>query len=157
MSSLVAGFPLGETAPRVQCRAMTATSPNTKEAMMALVRKCEGGRVIFRGRRGAAWLCDVAKLMCDEERFSVDLVFLRRVDTAMWRFEAPQEPLTVGGSWDIGEHFLYGKTHAIVATGYVDWCITFDPVKVAEVEMLANAGKMPVGDLLSMLRRFERE
>ncbi len=45
----------------------------------------------------------------------------------------------------------------MVCTRYVDWCITFDRQIVAEVVAMAEAPKMPVGDLLSLLRHLEIE
>lgn len=129
--------------------------PNTPEAMKALVRQCEGGKVIYRARRGDAWLCKVTDLEVNDERFKVGLEPLRRVDTAMWRQEPPKSPFTAKCPWNwVG---LTGRKYALVCTRYVDWCITFDPQKVAEIEAMAEAPKMPVGDLLSLLRRLEIE
>jgi hypothetical protein len=133
----------------------SAPDPNILEAMKALVRQCEGGKVIYRARRGDAWLCTVTHLKMDDDRFTVGLQPLRRVDTAMWRQHPPSSPFDASSPWNwVG---LTVRKHALVCTRYVDWCITFDPQKVAEIEAMAEAPKMPVGDLLSVLRRLEIE
>ena len=132
---------------------MNCSESNTKEAITALVRQCDDRSVIYRNRRGAAWLCSVESLDVREDSFNVQLVPIRRVDTAMWRFHAPPEPFNAGAPWET----LTGRKHAIVATHYIDWCITFDPVKVEEIEALAAGPKMRVGDILSELKRVELE
>ncbi len=102
-----------------------------------------------------ATLCAVAALELDDQKFYVHLQPMRRVDTALWRDYEPPPPFRAGGPW--GWPGTIGRKHAMLSGHYVDWCITFDPEKVAEIEAMANASKMPVGDLLNELRRLERE
>lgn len=132
---------------------MERTGPNTKEAMKALVRQCEGGRVIYRAKFGASWLCDVRSLEVTDDMCSVTLAPLRRIDTAMWRQEKPSRPFRAYAPWDS----LNGKAHAILCTGYVNWHIIFDQGKVQEIQSMAEAPKMPVGDILSILRGVDRD
>ena len=134
---------------------MHLPEPALLEAMKTLVRKCEGGQVIFRAKRGDAWLCDVQHMEVTEAAFAVDLKPLRRVDTAMWSQQQLRPPFKASCPWWWPGLDL--KRHALVCTRYVDYCITFDPQKVAEVVAMAEAPKMPVGDILSVLRRVEIE
>ena len=131
----------------------TLSDSDTTEAMQALVRQCEGGKVIFRGWRGDAWLCTVSNLKLREDRFSAELKPLRRVDTAMWRQHEPANAFKVSNLW----RHVSPRRHALISLRRSSWCITFDPQKVAEVIAMAEAPKMPVGDLLSVLRRVEIE
>ena len=134
----------------------TISGPGTKQAMMALVRQCEGGRVIYRNKRVESWLCVVNGLTINETGFYVGLTPIRRVDTAMWQHYPPGEAFEAGGPWDMVPGFK-GRKHAIVCTGYVDWCITFDQAKVAEVMAMAEAPKLAYGDLMTVLRELERD
>jgi hypothetical protein len=127
--------------------------PNTAEAMKALVRQCEGGKVIYRAWRGDAWLCTVSNLDVREDSFSAELRPLRRVDTAMWRQHEPGNAFKVSNLW----RHVSPRRHALISLRRSSWCITFDPQIVAEIEAMAEAPKMPVGDLLSLLRGLEIE
>jgi hypothetical protein len=57
---------------------MHLPEPAVLEAMKTLVRKCAGGQVIYRAKRGDAWLCDVQHMKVTESAFAVDLKPLRR-------------------------------------------------------------------------------
>jgi hypothetical protein len=48
--------------------------PNTAEAMKALVRQYEGGKVIYRARRGDAWQCKFSHLGLVTSALEADLV-----------------------------------------------------------------------------------
>jgi hypothetical protein len=134
---------------------MRMPEPAVVEAMKDLVRQCEDGQVIYRARRGDCWLCEVQRLEVTETAFAVDLKPLRRVDTAMWRQQPLKDAFTARCPWWWAGLEL--KRHALVCMRYVDWCITFDPQIVAEIIAMAEAPKMPVGDLLSLLRHLEIE
>ncbi len=133
-----------------------------KQAITALVQQCSAGcQIIYRDKRGAAWLCSVTKIRCDDEGFFFDLQPTRRVDTAWWRHEKTPAPFSAGSSWSFGgtdyDHTLKCRRYAVVQTTWVDWCMTLDQNKVAEIIAMAEAPKMPVGDLLSILRGVEIE
>jgi hypothetical protein len=86
-------------------------SDGLKEHMMALVRKSEGGQVIYQERFGASWLSDVLQAQVDEKGFSVQLQPLRRVDTALWRDYKPRAAFEVAAPWEwikAGKHVLTG-------------------------------------------------
>ena len=127
--------------------------PNTAEAIKALVRQCEGGKVIYRGWWGDAWLCTVSNLDVREDGFSAELRPLRRVDTAMWRQHESGDAFKVSNLW----RHVSPRRYALISLRRSSWCITFDAQIVAEIEAVAEAPKMPVGDLLSLLRRLEIE
>jgi len=78
----------------------------------------------------------------------------RGVDTGMWKEYTPSRPVELR----CPREYLTGRKHAIVVSGlYADWCITFDQVEVERIIQMAELPKMPVGDILSALRRYERE
>lgn len=97
--------------------------------------------------------CDVKGLEVTDEMCSVTLAPLRRIDTAMWRQEKPSQPFSVYAPWDC----LNGKEHVVLCTGYARWHIIFHQGKVQEIQTLAEAPKMPVGDILSILRGVDRD
>jgi hypothetical protein len=132
---------------------MHLPEPAILDAMKSLVRQCEGGKVICRAWRGDAWLCTASNLDLREDGFSAELKPLRRVDTAMWRQNAPGNAFKVTSLW----RHLSPRRHALISLRRSNWCITFDPQKVTEIEAMAEAPKMPVGDLLSLLRSLEIE
>jgi len=142
---------------------MDVTDPESKrQAITALVQQCSVGcQIIYRNRRGAAWLCTVTKIRCDDKGFGFDLQPIRRVDTAWWRHEKTPSPFTAFSSWSLGpetiNHTLTCRKYAVVHTTWADWCMTLDQAKVAEIVAMAEAPKMPVGELLSILRGVEIE
>lgn len=130
------------------------------DAMIARVRQCEGGQALFREKRGASWLCSVTQIELWEDGFRVHLTPIRRVDTALWRQYPPSPPYKVGGSWICADSVSYSlKRSALHSVGHYreDWCLTTDQAKVQEIVAMAELPKMPVGDILSALRRIEIE
>ena len=49
---------------------MDPNDPHTQRAMMHLMHQCEGGKVIYRTRRGDTWLYTVTDLNVRDDGFS---------------------------------------------------------------------------------------